>query len=343
MKKTALALTLILALSASAVIRVAIVNLGRAQSGTATATSNPAATVASGGNGNLELTMSLDRTTYVLGEPVNLTLMITNISNQTINFTHTGLDFDFQIYNDTNNIVYQWSNFKAIPQFITIVPLQVGQSRSANFTWSQTCNFNAQVEGDTVSPGIYNIIGETGPTYRIQTTPTQLTIVKTTPTPTPTTPATTTPTPTATVLATTSNNETVDLKISGNITSSQMSSLTIATNQSAAKTTVSFTVTGEGGTTGYGNITIPISSVLYGTNPVIYIDGSQASNQGYARDSNNYYVWYTTSFSTHKVSIVFTARSSVPEFPSPVILSLVIILAVSVSVAFMPGKRMETN
>ncbi len=42
--------------------------------------------VASGGNGNLELTMTLDKTSYSLGEPVNLTLTITNISSQTINF-----------------------------------------------------------------------------------------------------------------------------------------------------------------------------------------------------------------------------------------------------------------
>jgi hypothetical protein len=133
---------------------------------------------ASGENGNLELTMTLGKTAYNLGEPINLTLAITNISNQTINFTHTGLDFDFQVYNDTNNQVYQWSNFKAIAQFIAIVPLHAGESMSANFTWLQTCNFNAQVEGDPVSPGTYNIIGQTGPTYGIQTTPIQITIVK---------------------------------------------------------------------------------------------------------------------------------------------------------------------
>jgi hypothetical protein len=134
--------------------------------------------VASGGNGNLELTMTLDKTSYSLGEPVNLTLTITNISNQTINFKHTGLDFDFQVYNGTNNVVYQWSNFRAIPQFIAIEPLSPGENISANFTWVQTCNFNAQVQGDPVSPGTYYIVGQTGPTYGIQTTPMQITIAK---------------------------------------------------------------------------------------------------------------------------------------------------------------------
>jgi hypothetical protein len=132
----------------------------------------------SGTKGNLELTMTLDKTAYNIGEPVNLTLTITNISKQTINFTHTGLDFDFQVTNDTNNLVYQWSNFKAIPQFITIESLPAGDSISSNFTWLQTCNFNAQVQGDAASPGTYNIIGQTGPTYGIQTTPIQMTILE---------------------------------------------------------------------------------------------------------------------------------------------------------------------
>jgi hypothetical protein len=143
-----------------------------------TITQNSSHPVASGGNGVLELTVTLEKTTYSLGEPVNLTLTITDISNQTINYEHTGLDFDFQVYNGTNNVVYQYSNFIAIPQFIAIVPLQPGASRSENFTWSQTCNFNAQVQGDSVSPGTYYMVGQTGPTYGIQTTPIQLTINK---------------------------------------------------------------------------------------------------------------------------------------------------------------------
>lgn len=132
--------------------------------------------VAYGGNGTLELTMTLEKTSFILGEPVNLTLTVTNISDQTISYVHTGLDFDFQVYNDTNNLVYQWSNFMGIAQFVTLEPLQAGASMSENFTWQQTCNFNLQVNGDPISPGTYNIVGETGPTYGIQTTPIQLTI-----------------------------------------------------------------------------------------------------------------------------------------------------------------------
>jgi hypothetical protein len=54
-------------------------------------------------------------------------------------------------------------------------------------------------------------------------------------------------------------------------------------------------------------MTIPKNDVSYGSNPVVYIDGQQALNQGYTEDANNFYVWYTTSFSTHQVSIQFIA------------------------------------
>jgi hypothetical protein len=57
-------------------------------------------------------------------------------------------------------------------------------------------------------------------------------------------------------------------------------------------------------------MTIPKTAIHYGTNPVIYIDGQQAPNQGYTQDANNYYVWYTTQFNTHQVSIHFIAPST---------------------------------
>jgi hypothetical protein len=200
---------------------------------------------------------------------------------------------------------------------------------------------NGTSVGAVSSYTVQNVQAETtiAATFAPTPTPTSAPIVTPTPTASPS------PTPSATIVpATTDSGSTVDLAISGNVTRSQMSNVTIATNQSASTTTVSFTVTGKSGTTGFGNITIPISAVPYGTTPTIYIDGQPASNQGYIQDSNNYYLWYTTQFSTHQVSIVFTAKSSIPEFPSSVILSLVIILAVSVSVVLtLRNRKMSKN
>ena len=300
----------------------------------------PATILASGGNGILELTVSIDKNSYSLGQLVNLTLTITNISNQTINYEHTGLDFDFQVYNGTHNLVYQWSNFKAIAQFIEIVPLPAGESESTNFTWLQTCNFNLSVQGESVSPGTYNIIGETGPTYGIKTAPIQLTI-GVTPTSTPTTVPSTTPTiiPSETTLpAKTNNGSTVDIAISGNITKAQISKVTISTAESI--TTVSFIVNGVTGTTSYGNMTIPTNVVPHGTTPTIYIDGQPAQDQGFTQDNNNYYVWYSTHFSTQEVSIVFTPKSSIPEFPALLILPLfAIVILISTIIRKRTAKK----
>ena len=122
-----------------------------------------------------------------------------------------------------------------------------------------------------------------------------------------------TPTPAtqanATVTATTDNGKTVNLTLKGNITSSQMSNVTIATSN-ATTTGLFFTVTGESGNLGFSNITVPKSLVLPETTPLVFIDELPAQNQGYTQDALNYYVWYTTHFSIHRLSIVFTAVSS---------------------------------
>ena len=131
-----------------------------------------------------------------------------------------------------------------------------------------------------------------------------------TPLPTPNPTANPSPSPTpyeTTVQAKTDNGSTVDLTIKGNITRTQMFNVTIATNQSSATTTVTFTVTGENGTTGYSNITIPKTLISAGTPPTVFIDNQQATNQGYTQDTENFYVWYTTQFSTHQMKIQFAS------------------------------------
>jgi hypothetical protein len=65
------------------------------------------------------------------------------------------------------------------------------------------------------------------------------------------------------------------------------------------------TVTGQSSTTGFCNITIPKTAILYGTNPKVLIDDQLASNQGYVQDTDNFYVWYTTQFSMHLIKIQF--------------------------------------
>jgi hypothetical protein len=60
-------------------------------------------------------------------------------------------------------------------------------------------------------------------------------------------------------------------------------------------------------------MTIAKSNVPYGTAPTVNIDNRRAENQGYTQDNTNYYIWYTTYFSTHHVTILFIASAPVPN------------------------------
>jgi hypothetical protein len=171
------------------------------------------------------------------------------------------------------------------------------------------------------------------------TTTTTTTSPTVTPTPTPT--ATPTPTPIPhTIQATKEDSNKATITINGgNIAASQYSNGTITTNQTASTTILAFTVTGETGTTGFCNLTIAKSEIPYGTTPIVYIDGTPAENQGYTQDANNYYIWYTTHFSTHQISVQFssvkntTLETPVWTYAAVIVVVLAIIFVATVVVS----------
>ena len=131
-----------------------------------------------------------------------------------------------------------------------------------------------------------------------------------TPTPKPT------PRPTPCRLdANTTSGLTVKLTLYGNVTASQFSNVTL-TNESAQAAQLSFVLSGQAGNTGFGNVTIPKTMVPNAVSIAVLIDGQPAQNQGYSQNANYYYVWFTTHFSTHQVSIVF-AKTTTPSNPTP--------------------------
>jgi outer membrane protein assembly factor BamB len=153
------------------------------------------------------------------------------------------------------------------------------------------------------------------PTINPTTAPTQTTT--NTPTAHPT--ATATPRPSQTpncssaIKATTNQGTKIEFSIAGNITSAQISNATLTTNQTTSKTTIAFTLTGQTGTTGFANITIPKNAILYGGVPTIYIDGVMTPNQGLAVDDTNVYVWFETRFSVHQIEIIFDTGTPTPS------------------------------
>jgi hypothetical protein len=84
--------------------------------------------------------------------------------------------FDFWVYNDTNNGIYQWSTFKAFSDIAWVMPLNAGESFSETYVWQQMCNESVFSEGVPVSPGTYYFVGQIGLSHWLQTTPIQVTI-----------------------------------------------------------------------------------------------------------------------------------------------------------------------
>ncbi len=175
-------------------------------------------------------------------------------------------------------------------------------------------------------------IAETAPTPT--PTPSPTTSPTNTPTQSPTTKPTPAPTETPssnTITAATDSGSNITISIGGNITASQISNAAITTDSSTGTTTLSFNVTGTTGTVGFGNITVPKSSVPLGSTPSLLIDGVPAEEQGYTEDATNFYVWYIVHFSSHEVSVVFTAPQPSPT-PAPPIGVETIVAAAAVIV-----------
>jgi hypothetical protein len=206
----------------------------------------------------------------------------------------------------TNNYLGPFLSDSSGNIYLSYVPIQVGNysmqakysgqffiSNNATYFPTQSQVLTLKVQQEPVAPS-------PSPSPSPIPVPTSTTS-QPTPTPIPS------PIPTQTIIPiTTTNDTTVNLTISGNITSSQMSNISLITNQSAKTTILSFTVQGKSGTTGFSNITIAKSNIANGTIPKVYIDNYPTQNQGYTQDSDNYYLWYTTSFSIHQISIQFT-------------------------------------
>ena len=131
----------------------------------------------------LELTTTVEKTNYSLGEPVNITLAITNISNQTttVSFGDSNVYFDFQVFDNMNStfynnmdnvsymrsilmsnvIVYWYLETRTQIPIVASVSLNAGENLTETFVWGQTyCTPRTfPDENIAVSAGTYYVVG----------------------------------------------------------------------------------------------------------------------------------------------------------------------------------------
>jgi hypothetical protein len=128
--------------------------------------------------GGLRYSVALQKTTFNIGEPVNVTFTITNVSNKNITNWHSAWDFDFVVYNGSNSKLFQWSAFRVFPMIIWGSTLRPGDSFESVLVWPQTCNETQNSGGVQVSPGNYFIVGIL---YGVKTLPLEISIRSTMP------------------------------------------------------------------------------------------------------------------------------------------------------------------
>lgn len=108
----------------------------------------------------VKLVMKLNKTTYSLGEIVNITIEIVNISNSTIEVGWQPPSIAmFTIYDKENTTIYNSASASTLPVAIKKL-LKPGESWGEILMWGQK-----DEEGDQVPAGEYYIIAETPTPY----------------------------------------------------------------------------------------------------------------------------------------------------------------------------------
>ncbi|HUJ84490.1 MAG TPA: hypothetical protein VLV84_02675, partial [Candidatus Acidoferrales bacterium] len=105
---------------AISVANLLMVKAANAQTATPTPTP-PTITQTTVVNDSLELSMSVDKTVFEVGEPVDITLVVTNISNQTVDYETSPvwqMMLRFIISNGTNSSIYQFFPNQPMPMIM---------------------------------------------------------------------------------------------------------------------------------------------------------------------------------------------------------------------------------
>lgn len=102
----------------------------------------------------LRLVLSADRTVYARGEPVELTLAVTNPGPTPITLTAPSSQrYDFTVLKD-GAAIWRWSAGRMFLTVLTDLTIPPGETRAFTETWDQR-----DQSGQPVGPGEYVVVG----------------------------------------------------------------------------------------------------------------------------------------------------------------------------------------
>ena len=140
-----------------------------------------------------------------------------------------------------------------------------------------------------------------------------------------------------TTFAANSSKGNVQITLSGNVISSQISNASFTTLD--GQYALLFTIQGSNGTAGSFTITIPKNStqIPSGAAPVAYIDGTRSDSFTFSQDSANWYISINMHFSAHHVTIRFEPANSALQIG--IVIFGIVAVTVALIVLFLFKRR----
>lgn len=111
-----------------------------------TAFACPAASIR---RGSIEVALAVNKERYILGQPVEMVLTVTNWGSQPVTLRFSdGQRYDFLVTTESGVRIWQWSHARAFTQALGTMPLAPAESRTFRERWDQKSS-----NGLSVSPG----------------------------------------------------------------------------------------------------------------------------------------------------------------------------------------------
>lgn len=109
----------------------------------------------------IKLTVSLNQITFFIGEEINVTLQLTNLSNETIILPfQTPMKFDLVICDESLQTIYVYSYTRGSAAIGSYIKLEPGESLCQTLAWNQT-RFDSSYNEEQVGSGTYFVYGKT--------------------------------------------------------------------------------------------------------------------------------------------------------------------------------------
>jgi len=102
---------------------------------------------------NLQLSLTTDKVEYAVGEPVNITLSLKNLTDRELRLQFpTSQQFDFVVRSNETE-VWRWSQGRMFAMVLTTMVLEAQSSKSHTTVWAQN-----DKSGRPVPPGRYEVL-----------------------------------------------------------------------------------------------------------------------------------------------------------------------------------------